>query len=54
MVDAITGEGAAEGKTLPSRFLVGSDAYKLVRSTCEDHIKSFDEWKDVIVQTDHE
>jgi NAD(P)-dependent dehydrogenase (short-subunit alcohol dehydrogenase family) len=54
MVDIITGTGMAEGKCLPGRLIVGSDAYEMIRSVCETHIRTFDNWKDVIIQTDHE
>ncbi|KAH8697514.1 hypothetical protein BGW36DRAFT_341555 [Talaromyces proteolyticus] len=54
MVDIITGTGVAEGKTIPGRLVVGSDAYEMVRSVCDNHIKTFDDWKNIIIQTDHE
>lgn len=54
MVDIITGTGVAEGKKLPGRLIVGSDAYGMVRSVCEHHIKTFDDWESIITQTDHQ
>ncbi|KAL4802780.1 hypothetical protein BDV18DRAFT_163743 [Aspergillus unguis] len=54
MLDIITGTGAAEGKRLPGRVIVGSDAYQVVRSVCENHIKTIDDWKSIVTQTDHE
>ncbi|KAL1861174.1 hypothetical protein Plec18167_002877 [Paecilomyces lecythidis] len=54
MVDIITGTGIAAGKKLPGRLIVGSDAYGIVRSVCEHHIKTFDDWQSVITQTNHQ
>lgn len=54
MLDAITGTGTAEGKSLPGRLVVGSDANKVVRTVCGNHIKVFDDWESIITQTDHE
>lgn len=52
MVDIVIGTGVAEGKNLPGRLIVGSDAYEMVRSVCENHIKTFDDWKTIIAQTE--
>jgi NAD(P)-dependent dehydrogenase (short-subunit alcohol dehydrogenase family) len=53
MVDIILGTGVAEGKNLPGRLIVGSDAYRMIKSVCENHAETFDHWKSIITQTDH-
>ncbi|KAJ5203898.1 uncharacterized protein N7498_004777 [Penicillium cinerascens] len=54
MVDIILGTGVAQGKNLPGRLIIGSDAYELIKSVCENHAEIFDHWKSIITQTDHQ
>jgi NAD(P)-dependent dehydrogenase (short-subunit alcohol dehydrogenase family) len=54
MVDVILGTGVAEGKNLPGRLIIGSDAYEIVTSLCKNHVETFDQWKSIITQTDYE
>ncbi|KAJ5527820.1 hypothetical protein N7513_011979 [Penicillium frequentans] len=54
MVDIILGTGVAEGKNLPGRLIIGSDAYGMIKSVCNNHVNRFDRWKSVITQTDHQ
>jgi len=52
VIDVIKGEGAAQGKTVPSVFQLGSDCYAIVTEACNKTLKNLEEWKDVIVSTD--
>jgi hypothetical protein len=54
MVDIILGTGVAKGEHLPGRLIIGSDAYGMIKSLCENHIATFDHWKSIITQTDYE
>lgn len=52
MIDLMKGEGCAAGKTVPLRLLIGRDAREAVKTTCEEMLKTMEEWKDVIDSTD--
>lgn len=52
IVDLIKGEGLAKGKTLPTVFGLGSDAYATIKAASENTLSQLEEWKEVIVSTD--
>jgi hypothetical protein len=52
MIDPVKGEGYAGGKTVPSRLPIGQDAREAIKTTCEEMLKTMEEWKDVIDRTD--
>ncbi|KAL8920038.1 MAG: hypothetical protein Q9208_006493 [Pyrenodesmia sp. 3 TL-2023] len=52
MIDVIREEGMAEGKPMPARLPLGSDALKVIRAKCRDTLKICDEWEQVIKSTD--
>ena len=52
MVDLVKGEGCAAGKTVPLRLPIGRDAREAIKVTCEEMLKTIEEWKDVIDSTD--
>lgn len=52
MVDIVKGEGVAEGKEIPDRLPLGSDALVAVQPKHETMLKQWEEWKDVILSTD--
>lgn len=52
IVDVVRGEGVAEGKDIPDRLPIGSDALAAVQSKPETMLKQWAEWKDVIESTD--
>lgn len=52
MIDVIKGEGMAEGKPMPARLPLGTDALAIVRAKCRDTLKICDEWEEVIKSTD--
>ncbi|KAH8882998.1 NAD(P)-binding protein [Thozetella sp. PMI_491] len=54
MADIITSTGVAEGKELPVKLVIGADAYDFSKLWCESWLKTLEEWRDVIVQTDIE
>lgn len=52
MIDIGKGTGLAEGKTVPTRLVLGSDAQEVCRKTSQDALKVLDEWEDVANSTD--
>jgi hypothetical protein len=52
MIDPVKGEGCADGKTVPLRLPIGQDAREVIKTTCEEMLKTMEEWKDVIDRTD--
>ncbi|KAM3415514.1 putative oxidoreductase YusZ [Cercospora zeina] len=42
-----------DGRAVPRRLALGSDAYSNIRAKCEETIRLLDEWKKVSVSTDH-
>ena len=53
MIDLVKGEGYAAGKMVPLRLPIGRDAREAIRTTCEEMLKTMEEWKDVIDSTDY-
>ncbi|CAP61358.1 uncharacterized protein PODANS_4_20 [Podospora anserina S mat+] len=53
IVEALTGTGRAQGRPLPARFSVGSDAYQIVSGILDSQKKELEEWKDLSTTTDH-
>lgn len=49
-VDVLT---KADGKPIPLRLVLGSDAFGMIKDKCNGTINLLDEWKDVICSTDH-
>jgi hypothetical protein len=54
LVDVLTMTGSAEGRDVPVRIALGSDAPGAIRGKCESTIKLLGEWDHVITKTDHE
>ncbi|KAG4442131.1 hypothetical protein IFR05_002417 [Cadophora sp. M221] len=54
IVEALTGTGRAVGKKLPVRLLLGSDSVPFVAGIQERQNKEMEEWKDLVLTTDHE
>ncbi|KAM0342422.1 hypothetical protein ACHAPU_009609 [Fusarium lateritium] len=54
IVDVLTGTGVGEGRNVPVRIILGSDADEFIRTKCGETVKLLDEWKEVVVSTDHE
>lgn len=52
LVDALTGTGAAEGKELPGRLVLGSDCVGVIRKKCNDTLALVNEWESIAVSTD--
>lgn len=54
VVDAVRGEGKCEGKTLPVRLLLGTDAVEGVRAHCTSTLQICDEWEGIAGSTNIE
>jgi hypothetical protein len=54
IVDVLTGTGVAEGKVMPLRLPLGTDAYAIIKEKCESSIALLEEWKEVMCSTDYE
>lgn len=52
IVEALTGEGAFEGKEVPARLVLGADAVGLVEGMLDLQKRSLEEWKSVSASTD--
>ncbi|KAF1990970.1 NAD(P)-binding protein [Aulographum hederae CBS 113979] len=53
IVDVLSGTGVGEGRKVPVRLVLGSDAQKVIRGKCEETVKLLDEWKSVSDSTDY-
>lgn len=51
IVDALAGRGAAQGRELPPRLLVGKDAYEYVRGHIATHEAHMKRWEDLATNT---
>jgi NAD(P)-dependent dehydrogenase (short-subunit alcohol dehydrogenase family) len=54
IVDVLTSSGVAEGREVPMRLALGSDAYPIITDKCKETITLLDEWKDITTTTDHD
>ena len=54
MVEVLTQSGMAEGKEIPFRLVLGSDAYGIIKGKCTDTVELLDEWKEITFSTDRE
>lgn len=54
IVDILTKSGAAEGKDVPMRVVLGSDCSIGVRQKIEETVTLLDEWDHITTKTDHE
>lgn len=52
IIDVVTKSGLAEGKEIPERIALGSDAYKYIKEKLQETLKNLEEWKDVTESTD--
>lgn len=51
IVDALAGRGAAQGRELPPRLVLGKDAYEYVRGYMATHETHLKEWEDLATNT---
>lgn len=54
MVDILTKAGAAEGKDVPIRIVLGSDSFVEIRDKIDQTTKLLNEWEGVSMKTEHE
>ncbi|KAL2207843.1 NAD(P)-binding protein [Sarocladium strictum] len=53
MVDLVRKEGVAEGREVPFRFPLGTDCYEESKNKLDEMVKVAEEWKHIIISTDH-
>lgn len=53
IIDILTESGVAEGKKVPMRIALGSDAPPCIRGKMEDTTRLLDEWDSITTKTDH-
>lgn len=54
IVEILTKSGRVQGKTLPGRIPLGSDATQVIGGFCSETGKTLEEWKDIASSTDHD
>ena len=54
LVDGVKGQGAAEGRAMPTRLVIGADAIQAIRNKCQMMLKVCDEWEDSGANTTYE
>ena len=54
IVDVVTRTGVAQGKEVPMRLPLGSDAVSVIRKKCEDTIKFLEEWAPISSSVAHD
>ena len=54
IVEALTGTGRCEERSLPARLVVGADAVPLVRRVLEENRKSLEDWAELGCSTDRD
>lgn len=54
IVDILTKSGVAEGRNVPIRVALGSDASPYIRRKIDDTVKLLDSWDSITTNTDHE
>ena len=53
IVDILTHSGVAEGRDIPVRVALGSDAPSFIIDKCRETEQLLNEWKDITTSTDH-
>lgn len=53
-VDVLTKTGVAEGKEIPPRLVLGSDAVDVIRKKCQETLKLLEEWEDIAKSTGYD
>lgn len=54
IVDVLTRSGAAAGKEIPMRLVLGGDAMAVIKDKIARTEANLEEWKDLILSTDHD
>jgi NADP-dependent 3-hydroxy acid dehydrogenase YdfG len=54
VVDVLTKSGAAKGREVPIRIMLGSDAPGAIGGVCKSTLALLDEWSEITTKTDHE
>jgi NAD(P)-dependent dehydrogenase (short-subunit alcohol dehydrogenase family) len=53
IVDILTHSGVAEGRDIPVRIALGSDALSTIIGKCKETEELLNEWRDIAITTDH-
>ena len=51
LVDGVKGQGGAEGRAMPTRLIVGADAFQAIRNKSQMLLKLCDEWEEFGTKT---
>ena len=51
LVDGVKGQGGAEGRPMPTRLVIGADAFQAIRKKCQMLLKVCDEWEEFGTKT---
>ena len=54
LADSVKGEGGAEGRAMPTRLILGADAFQAIRNKCQMMLKVCDEWEDFGTNTNYD
>ena len=54
LVDGVKGQGGAEGRAMPTRLVIGADAFQAIRNKCQMLLKLCDEWEEFGANTNYE
>lgn len=53
IVDVLTQSGAAEGREIPPRLVMGTDAMAVIGQKCSDTLKLIEDWKEIGASSDY-
>ena len=54
IVDVLTQTGAAAGRDIPIRIVLGKDCVDTIRQKCDSTLKLLKDWEPIITSTDHD
>lgn len=54
IVDVLTESGAAKGREIPMRLILGTDCFDNVKAKLQDTNELMDQWKDISLSTNHD
>lgn len=54
LVDGVKGQGGAKGRAMPTRLVIGADAFQAIRNKCQMMLKLCDEWEEFGTNTSYD
>ena len=54
IVDVVTQTGSANGRPIPLRLVLGTDAFDAIQGKCKSTVALLHEWEDITTSTSHE